>query len=169
MEKIYLSRDAKDGENVQKLFDCVVAAEMERGLTLEEIQYKYTHGFCGLIAQFVKITMETKLDRKVMVKNVAMDLDSGNSQAKVEHVYVTVKPDVADPTNIFARDYYDVFGKHTQQEMSAEVKNPYFIDQEIIAKYRHITDAFQEERDAFNEITDKCYECIEVEEQTPIQ
>lgn len=96
MDKLYLSTEKSEEENILSIVNFVREIEKKRGLTDEEIDYKYTHGFCSKLAQIVKDTMKEVLDVKISSKSFE---ELSTPQNPFTHVYLTPKRNKSETPN----------------------------------------------------------------------
>ena len=109
MENLVLDEKDDLGSNVLKIIEFVKQVERERGLTDEEMVYKYTHGHCWVLATCVVETINRIFGE---VKEV-----QEQSFAKFNtHWYVEVKTNEGE-------FYYDICGKKTKEEVEAYMDN----------------------------------------------
>lgn len=141
MDKKYISADDPVEVNIEKLINMVIEEEKKLGYDQELIEYKYTHGLCGFLARFIKGALELTVGQKVRINCIDLG-HAGNYGSKVEHAYiVTFDPDDKQGDLLFKKKvYYDIFGKHTAEEVK-NIDIKYYIDKELENKYNGASDA----------------------------
>ena len=89
MDKLYLSPYDSDEMNVLKIIEYIRKSDVSQGLTDEQIDYKYTHGFCADLAFLIERVFSKVLGIKVESKqfDVVEKGDAGD-KAIDSHFYV---------------------------------------------------------------------------------
>ena len=110
MGKLYLSSNDSDEINILKIIECIKTTDMKQGLKKEEIEYKYTHGWCRDFAFLVKRTFERVLGKKVELKAFDFVVKKDDGERVDCHYYVEFLTDKG-------KRFADILGIHSEQEV----------------------------------------------------
>ena len=133
MEILYLSREIADEENIMKIIDFIRACEKENNLSNEEIDYKYTHGYCGELARLIKTIFEKCLDKKIYIKTFNTALELKDEVVYNTHLYVSPqvkcekRAEHKSAKDLLTRYYFDIFGKKTETEVEEFLSSDYYL------------------------------------------
>ena len=173
MNRLNLSPADHVSVNVEKILGLVIELEKEKGLDMEEIQYKYTHGFCGALAQLVRIVLSKTTQQTISIQHVDMDCKTDNlwPGAHIEHVYMVTRDPNSTRNKIFPpMDYYyfDILGKHHTDDYSTFTSDPYFVDKDLEQKYPG--DKYREKwKNDFYNISDHILDMVQEMSQEEMQ
>lgn len=102
-KKLKLSYFDTDEQNILKLIGLVKQKEKERGLSQEEIDFKYTHGFCSALANYIRESLSK-----------CFGFDTG-MVSRLHHCFISHNG-----------ASYDILGKKSESEMFAFLQRGYF-------------------------------------------
>ena len=102
-KNLKLSYFDTDEQNILKLIEFVKQKEKERGLSQEEIDFKYTHGFCAALANYIRVSL---------LKCFGFD---ANMASRLNHSFISHNG-----------AYYDILGKKNANEMYEFLESEYF-------------------------------------------
>lgn len=102
-KKLKLSYFDTDEQNILKLIELVKQKEKERGLSQEEIDFKYTHGFCAALANYIRASL---------LKCFGFDAIMAT---RLNHSFISHNG-----------ASYDILGKKNVSEMHAFLESEYF-------------------------------------------
>lgn len=159
MSDIYISDADSVETNIEKVLNFVIEEETQKGHSIEEIKFKYTHGWCGQLASLIETVLRIYAKQKASVCNVDMNLPG-----KIEHSYIKVSDkERVKKGDFFAAFYYDILGKHDSKEFDKFTADPYFIDEEEIKKHKGDDPATRKLWDEeFQQITKKLFDLCEL-------
>lgn len=146
MQKLYLSERNSDAENVLYIIDYLKEVDFEQGLSLEEIQYKYTHGFCYDLVELIN-----KIYDKVFCE--ILDIEYFNfKNGRDCHFYIKINDD--------DKEYYiDIMGIQTIEQVQQMMKSEFFNND--IAHLHHVAKGINAEQ-LFENSESECLKNIEI-------
>lgn len=139
MEKLILPNQNATEENILRIIEYVRQVEKSKGLTDEQISYKYTHGDCNCLADLIKTLLPD-----VKLKGFG----SSNGDA---HSCVAIKgnPDVDERLDRFIGEdfyYFDINGKKYYDEMCEYLANTFHTDvNKIRVNHHYVVNSLQNE------------------------
>lgn len=162
MEDLILSGQEELGVSVTKIIEFVKQLERERGLSEEEIQYKYACGHCDNLAKLVVNLINNLFGKQRTIGVDKVEFTRGDGQWTY-HSYVKVINPGKGPS-----DFYDILGKKNYEETQQFIEEMHDGEFELAKKFKGSNFRLTRNFGLFRYVTDTCEQHIKVDTDTRI-